>query len=127
MFIRVGNRLASALRARRRNLYAAPRRRPLSARLADGCSRLFERLNRRWSRAACKMIMTFAAAAVAYMLAGNYLQQSFSSEIQQLSVEKQQYEKEHVSIQAELTNLIQKNKNKLGLIEGKPEQLIRMN
>jgi len=95
--------------------------------MADGCSSLFERLNTRLSRAICKMALTFAAAAMVYLALGNYLQQSFNSEIQRLIVEKQQYEKAHVAIQTELTNLVQKNKNRLGLMEGKPEQLIRMN
>jgi len=85
------------------------------------------RLNTRWSRAACKMAMTFAVVALAYMIVGNYLERSFTGDIQRLSAEKQQYEKEHVAIQAELANLIQKSKNKLGLVEGKPGQLIRMN
>jgi len=73
------------------------------------------------------MTAAFAAAALAYMIVGNYLQQSFTNEIQVLSAQKQQYEKEHVAIQAELANLVQKTKSKLGLIEGKPGQLIRMN
>jgi len=127
IFIRVRNRLLLALPNRRHKSYATPRRRPLSAQMADGCSSLFERLNTRLSRAICKMALTFAAAAMVYLALGNYLQQSFNSEIQRLIVEKQQYEKAHVAIQTELTNLVQKNKNRLGLMEGKPEQLIRMN
>jgi hypothetical protein len=99
----------------------------LSARLADGCSCLFERLNTRWSRAAGKMVVAFAVASLAYVIVGNYLERSFTGDIQRLIAEKGQYEKEHVLIQAELASLIQKNKNRLGLIEGKPEQLIRMN
>jgi len=73
------------------------------------------------------MVISFAAVALAYMIVGNSMQHSLTGELQRLSAEKQQYEKEHVATQAELANLIQKNKNKLGLIEGRPGQLIRMN
>ena len=126
LLVRVGERLAAAVRIRRHKLYAV-RRRPLSARLADSCRCLFERLNTQWSRAACKTMLAAATLALTYMIVGNYLQQSFSGEIQRLSVEKQQREKEHVLIQAELTNLVKKNQDRLGLVEGKPEQLLRMN
>gem|GEM_PF-6473750 len=81
----------------------------------------------RWLRVAGKMVMTVAAAAAISMVLGNYVKQSFTGEISRLSEATQQYEKQHVLIQAELTNLVQKNKDKLGLVEGTPEQLIRMN
>jgi len=114
-----------------RQPYAVPRHRgrhrPLPKWLADGCRCLFERLNTRWTRAACKMAITVAAVTMVYMILGNQLQRSFAGDMRQLSVEKQQREKEHILIQAELTNLVKKNKDRLGLTEGKPGQLIRMN
>lgn len=111
----------------RRPLHTVRRRRPMSSRLAHGCSCLLERVNTRWTRAAGKMAMAVAAAMVVSMVIGNYLHQSFVGEIKQLGVEKQQREKDHVLIQAELTGLVKKNQDRLGLAEGKPEQLIRMN
>jgi len=132
-FARVGEWLAVAKIRRRKAYamsrpYAAPRRRrPLSAQLANVCRCLAERLDTRWSRAVGKMAITAAAVAVVYMIIGNSLQQSFSRDIQRLGLEKQQYEKEHVLIQVELTSLVKKNKDRLGLTEGKPEQLVRMN
>jgi len=129
LLARVGEWLAAAVKIRRHKPYAVPRRRrpSLSARLAGSCRRLGERLNTRWLRIAGKMMMAVAVAAVLTVVLGNYMQRSYTGEISRLSVAKQQCEKQHVLIQAELTNLVQKNKDKLGLAEGKPEQLIRMN
>jgi len=127
LFVRLQERLVDAVRIRRRPYAAARRRRPLSARLADGCRCLCERLNLNWFRAAGKIVVTAALVMVVYMVLGNYLRQSFAGDIQRFGEERQQCEKERVFIQAELTNLVQKNKDKLGLVEGRPEQLIRMN
>jgi type VI protein secretion system component VasF len=121
--------LAAAVKTGRHRPYAVLRRRrpSLSARLAAGCRCLDERLNTRWIRIAGKMAAAVAVVALITMILGNSMQRSFTGEISRLSAAKQQCEKQHVLIQAELANLVQKNKDKLGLVEGKPEQLIRMN
>jgi hypothetical protein len=128
LLARIRDGLVAVVKIRRRQPYAVSRRRhPWSERLAQGCCCLFERVNTQWTRTACKMAMTVAAAMVVYMVIGNYLHQSFNGKIRQLTVEKQEGEKQHFFIQAELTSLVKKNQARLGLAEGKPEQFIRMN
>ena len=126
-FARVGDWLASARIRRRKPYVVARRRRPWPARLTDACSCLAERLDTRWTRAAGKMALAAVAVLMFTMIVGNSLQRSLSGDIRRLSLEKQQQEKQHVLIQAELTDLVKKNKDRLGLAEGKPGQLIQMN
>ncbi|HBT96213.1 MAG TPA: hypothetical protein DEB25_00450 [Desulfobulbaceae bacterium] len=128
-FIRLWERLLAAMNMnfRRKPCIVTRRRRSMSARLRDGWRDMVERVNTPWIRTAGKIVMTVAVMVMISMVVGNSMQRSFTRDIERLSTAKQQHEKQHGLIQAELTNLVQKNKDKLGLAEGTPEQLIRMN
>jgi hypothetical protein len=119
--------LEQALYTRRRTYVGSRRRRSFAARLADNGRCLLERLNTSFSRVACKMLMGFAMVAVGCLILCNALQRSYAEEGRQTLATQQKLQDEYTKARGELNMIIRQNKDSLGLDEGKPDQLIKMN